>query len=72
MRGVAMAERPEIFKVVRNTEEQYSIWAAGRPNPVGWFDEGTIGTKAECLEHIEEIWIDMRPLSVRRRMTKLS
>jgi len=57
-----------IYKVVLNDEEQYSIWPADRENAPGWRDEGTSGPKAECLAHIEEVWTDMRPLSLRKRM----
>jgi MbtH protein len=57
-----------IYRVVRNDEEQYSIWAAHRSNPLGWRDEGKSGTKTECLEHIGNVWTDMRPLSLRRKM----
>lgn len=57
-----------IYKVVINHEEQYSIWPAVRENPSGWKDVGKQGPKAECLEYIEEVWTDMRPLSLRRRM----
>lgn len=53
------------FKVVLNHEEQYSVWWADRSNPAGWRDEGTKGTRQECLDHIDRVWIDMRPLSVR-------
>jgi MbtH protein len=56
------------YKVVVNHEEQYSIWPADRENPLGWSDVGKSGTKAECLAFIEEMWTDMRPLSVRRLM----
>jgi MbtH protein len=56
------------YKVVVNHEEQYSIWPADRENPLGWSDAGKSGTKAECLAFIEEVWTDMRPLSVRRLM----
>ena len=55
-----------IYKVVINHEEQYSIWPAYRANPLGWNDVGKEGTKDECLEHINEVWTDMRPLSVRK------
>jgi MbtH protein len=57
-----------IYKVVVNDEEQYSIWPADRENPVGWRDAGKQGPKAECLAHIDEVWTDMRPLSLRRAM----
>ena len=57
-----------IYKVVVNHEEQYSIWAADRDLPAGWRDAGKQGTKAECLAHIKEVWTDMRPLSLRKKM----
>lgn len=56
------------YKVVVNHEEQYSIWPADRENPLGWQDAGKTGTKAECLSHIEQVWTDLRPLSLRKRM----
>jgi MbtH protein len=61
-------EDTTIYKVVVNQEEQYSIWPADRENPVGWTDVGKTGTKAECLDLINEIWTDMRPLSLRKKM----
>ncbi len=56
------------YLVVLNDEEQYSIWAAGRPVPAGWRDEGTRGSREECLAHIDRVWTDMRPRSLRLRM----
>ena len=57
-----------IYKVVINHEEQYSIWPAHKQNPLGWNDVGKSGPKAECLEYIDEVWTDMRPLSLRKKM----
>ena len=57
-----------IYLVVRNAEEQYSIWPEGREMPAGWEADGTVGPKDACLEHITQVWTDMRPLSLRRRM----
>lgn len=57
-----------IYKVVLNHEEQYSIWPADRENARGWRDAGKSGPKAECLAYIDEVWTDMRPLSLRRQM----
>lgn len=54
-----------IYLVVLNDEEQYSIWRADREIPAGWHADGTRGTRDECLSHIDEVWTDMRPLSVR-------
>lgn len=61
-------EDNRIYKVVVNHEEQYSIWPADRENPLGWTDAGRTGTRAECLAYIEEVWTDMRPLSLRKKM----
>ena len=60
-----------IYKVVINHEEQYSIWPVDRENPLGWKDVGKAGTKQECLAYIEEVWTDMRPLSLRKKMEKM-
>lgn len=59
----------DTYKIVVNDEEQYSIWPAHRETPDGWSDEGTVGTKEECLAQIELIWVDMRPLSLRKQMS---
>jgi len=61
-------EDTTIYKVVINHEEQYSIWPASQENPLGWQDVGRTGSKAECLAYIQEVWTDMRPLSLRKRM----
>jgi len=57
-----------VYKVVVNHEEQYSIWAIHKPNPPGWADVGKAGIKEDCLAYIKEVWTDMRPLSLRRRL----
>jgi MbtH protein len=54
--------------VVLNYEEQYSIWWADRELPAGWRASGFEGTKEECLAYVDEVWTDMRPLSLRRKM----
>jgi MbtH protein len=61
-------EESEEYKVVVNHEEQYSIWPAARENALGWRDAGKVGKKAECLEYIDAVWTDLRPLSLRRAM----
>lgn len=61
-------EDTTIYKVVVNYEEQYSIWPADREIPLGWKDVGKEGPKAECLAYIKEVWTDMRPLSLRKKM----
>jgi MbtH protein len=56
------------YKVVVNDEGQYSLWPSDRENPAGWSDAGRSGPKEDCLAFIEEVWKDMRPLSLRKRM----
>jgi len=56
-----------IYRVVVNHEEQYSIWPSTKDIPLGWKEAGKQGTKAECLAYIEEVWTDMRPLSLRQK-----
>ena len=51
-----------------NHEEQYSIWPVGQEVPHGWRKAGKSGPRSECLEHIDRVWTDMRPLSLRKRM----
>ena len=60
-----------IYAVVRNHEEQYSIWPADRELPLGWEKVGKEGTTQECLDYIEEVWTDMRPLSLRKKMEEM-
>lgn len=70
-----MAEEREdtrVYRVVLNDEEQYSIWDAERELPAGWRAEGTEGSKQSCLDRIEEVWTDMRPAGLRRRMEQAS
>lgn len=57
------------FQVVVNDQDQYSIWFADRGLPAGWTADGTTGSKQECLQHIEKVWTDMRPRSVRDRVS---
>src|SRR5205085_853209 len=64
-------EDTTIYKVVVNHEEQYSIWPEYRENPLGWRDAGKVGPKAECLAYIKEVWTDMRPLSLRKKMEEM-
>ncbi|WDD92412.1 MbtH family protein [Burkholderia sp. FERM BP-3421] len=56
------------YVVVMNDEEQYSIWPSERELPPGWREAGKRGVKAECLAYIEEVWVDMRPRSLRLAM----
>jgi MbtH protein len=61
-------EQETRYMVVVNDEEQYSIWPAHREVPAGWWEVGVARSKQECLDHIETVWTDMRPKSLRERM----
>ena len=60
-----------IYTVVVNHEEQYSIWPEYKKIPSGWNEVGRKGPKGECLEYIKEVWTDMRPLSLRKKMQEM-
>lgn len=60
------------YKVIVNHEEQYSIWPEYKEIPAGWRYGDKVGTKADCLAYIKEIWTDLRPLSVRQKMAQLA
>jgi MbtH protein len=63
--------RPEDTKeyiVLKNHEEQYSLWLKSNEIPAGWTAVGKEGLKAECLEYIKEVWTDMTPLSLRKKI----
>ena len=53
------------FDVMFNNEEQYSLWPVDKTVLTGWCKSGKQGSKAACLAYINEVWTDMRPLSVR-------
>jgi MbtH protein len=64
-------EDTTVYRVVINEEEQYSIWPDYREIPFGWREVGKSGLKRECLDYINEVWTDMRPLSLRKKMAEL-
>ncbi|HET6857867.1 MAG TPA: MbtH family NRPS accessory protein [Streptomyces sp.] len=63
-----MAENATQYEVVVNVEEQYSLWPSGKELPGGWALVGVSGDEDACLDHIAEIWTDMRPLSLRKAL----
>lgn len=53
------------YRVVINIEDQYSIWPTCKEIPPGWSDVGKVGPKQECLDYVKEVWVDMRPKSLK-------
>ncbi len=62
---MADEDRDDLYLVVVNDEEQYSIWETTRPTPDGWTQVGDPDQRESCLSRIEELWTDMRPRSAR-------
>jgi len=62
------AHSSDNYRVVRNDEDQYSVWPAGRDVPAGWQATGFEGSRESCLSHIGDVWTDMRPRSLREAM----
>lgn len=67
---MSWGDEDTIFEVVVNHEEQYSIWPDYKAIPAGWRAVGKRGKKQECLAYIDEVWTDMRPLSLRKAMAE--
>ena len=61
-------EDTTLYKVVVNHEEQYSIWPVDRENPLGWREVGKNRSQGRMPTYIKEVWTDMRPLSLRKKM----
>ena len=57
------------YQVVISDEGRYSIWPNYKQIPWGWRADGTTGTRQVCLDHIAEVWTDMRPLSLQKAMS---
>jgi len=55
------------LRVIINHEEQYSLALADVKAPEGWKDTGRFCLLSDCMKYIEEVWTDMRPLSLRKR-----
>ena len=66
-----MISRTEGYKVVINHEEQYSIIPLDQTLPRGWQEVGKKGTQSECLNYIEEVWTDMKPIDKERILSRL-
>ena len=58
----------EMYFVVINKEEQYSILPDYQKVPLGWKTIGEARSKEDCLTYIKEVWVDMRPASLRKKM----
>jgi MbtH protein len=57
------------YSVLRNDENQYSLWPAFADVPDGWTVEHGPGRREDCLTYVTEHWTDLRPRSVVEHVT---
>ena len=53
------------FIVLMNDEEQYSLWSVSIPVPAGWRVVFGPAARQACLDHVDAVWTDLTPRSVR-------
>jgi uncharacterized protein YbdZ (MbtH family) len=58
------------FFVLVNDEEQHSLWPAFADVPAGWRVVHGEADRAACLDYIENSWTDIRPKSLRERLSE--
>ncbi|MET9595920.1 MbtH family NRPS accessory protein [Streptomyces sp. NPDC006516] len=58
------------MKVLVNDEDQYSLWPTYLDVPAGWRETEMTGSKEECLAYVKDVWVDMRPRSLRLQMER--
>jgi uncharacterized protein YbdZ (MbtH family) len=68
------ADRPgachEHFYVLVNEEEQHSLWPTFSDVPDGWRVVFGEADRAACLDYIDQEWTDIRPKSLRDRLSE--
>jgi MbtH protein len=55
----------QLYIALVNGERQYSLWSASVSIPTGWQQACDPCDREACLAHIERVWTDMRPHSLR-------
>lgn len=49
----------EQFVVLRNAENQYSLWPESKTVPQGWTVVHESDSKENCLRYVKENWLDL-------------
>lgn len=57
------------FVVLVNNEEQHSLWPVFTDVPAGWRVAYGEAERAACLDFIDQNWPDIRPKSLRERLS---
>lgn len=52
------------YLVLKNEENQDSLWPAAIEVPAGWQVTHSADTRQACLDYIETHWTDLRPQSL--------
>lgn len=63
-------EDQHTYIVLKNDEEQYSLWREEIEVPAGWTGTGFRGSRQECMDHVDEAWTDLRPKSAREAIDR--
>jgi MbtH protein len=58
------------YLVLVNGEGQHSLWPVFVDVPDGWEVAFGEAARRDCLDYIEESWVDMRPRSLVRAMAE--
>lgn len=58
------------YEVVVNDEGQHSVWPTTVALPLGWRTVGVQGRREACLSHVEQVWKDLRPVTLRNRLAE--
>jgi MbtH protein len=61
----------ELHLVLKNCEEQYSLWPSYKEVPSAWKQVFGPKSREDCLKYVNENWTDMRPLSLRKKMVEI-
>ncbi|MFC0429200.1 MbtH family protein [Kutzneria buriramensis] len=56
------------FLVLRNHENQHSLWPSFAEVPAGWDVVKEASTRTEALDYVQQHWTDLRPASLVARM----
>ena len=60
------------FLVLKNSENQHSLWPQSIDVPAGWTVVSGPATRADCLAYVDRTWTDLRPESLVRWMDENS
>lgn len=52
------------YLVLVNDEGQHSLWPAAKNVPAGWETAHGPASRQDCLDYVNEHWVDLRPRSL--------